>query len=329
MKKMKILYFISSICVRTSFWVWGIVLPFGLLAQNKQDFNQSLRSLFADYPYIPIRDYKPGMRFVVSPINWDKEDQTMKNFYVATDYDPNSGKPKEKRSQLSHNQLSGKAIKLIDIVERKPGGKNKTYFVFQVQGLDFLVEYELDFQVSNPKPPKQTAIEYLCYYDEIEALEKDLVGRQVYLRSNTIHYFDPKTKNRKSAMYAQRFLTARIEKVLPWFGGTTKIGYTTEEGDYGEVEIIISGTNLFDKPKNAHRYSFDHYFLLESPRFLFDEQTWKKIAKSELWRGMSPLEARLSQGEPDAIRQHHQNQTWKYPNRVLIFSGEKLKEWKP
>ncbi len=319
---MKKKYFIELILIKTILYFASYTY-----AQNKEDFVQSTRAIFSAYPYIALRDYKPGMRFVVSPINWDKENQTMKNFYMAIEYDPKTGKPNQKRTLLSHNQLSGKAIKLIDIVERRPNEKDKTYFVFEVQGLDFLVEYELDFQLSNPKPPKQTAIEYLCYYDEIEALSQDLVGRQVYLRGNTIHYYDPQSKQRKSTMYGKRFLTARIEKVLPWFGGTTKIGYTTEQGDYGEAEIIVSGTNLFDKPKNAHRYQFERHFLMENPRFNFDEPTWKKIEKGELWAGMTTLHARLAAGEPDEIYQVGDTEIWKFTDRKLTFKNGKLAKW--
>ncbi len=308
-------------------WVWCHSF---CQAQNN-DFDLSTRNLLAAYRYIPLREFKPGMRFVVSPVNWSKKGQTMNNFYISADYRPGQGRPKGKsgRMLLSHDQLSGKAMKIIDIVERKVGKKSMTYLIFEVQGMDYLVEYELDFQLSGPKPPRQEAIEYLCYYDEIEALSNELVGRQVYLRDNKISYYDPKTEKYHSVMYSKRFTTARITKVEGWFGGTIKIGYQTEQGDYGEVEVIVSGTNLFAKPKKAHLMKFERYFLLESPRFMVQPEVWERIERSEIWKGMSTTYARLAAGDPERIYQSGSKEKWVYPNRILYFESGKLYSWKP
>ena len=278
--------------------------------QIKRNNNETENIVGEQFKFIPMWEWKKGMKFVVLP------DKT--NIGSHLPLKPCGHMPKR-------NELAGKILQINKIEERQvscPRGQcTRTYIGFEVDGSDVCYEYEY----IGSKQEMKTSIAYsfqnidgLRYVSDIDKLRKMLVGKTLYVMSRRWK------GDRIAVAQAKKYIPAKIINV-GYSTDTccdTSIAFQTKDGVKAYFGFMLSGTNMPSYSRSYTSNGIDNFFSRKNPKngYKGRDKMWDPIVKGVIQVGMTEEEVVWAWGKPTRInRSSYGPEQWVYGLQYLYF----------
>lgn len=273
----------------------------------------------------PIHQWKKGMIFVMSSPENAEPNSPVDGFYFSIDYDQVKGAPRKPRQPLFLKDMVFKKLTLVSIEERPVRRKVFTYLVFQLQGMQQLVEYQIKSTLEELANDVGFYIPNICSYDDIQLFNQLVLERTVFLRNKKQQLSGQQAGKAGIVLYIQNFVSAQVIDIQPYGDGRFEVFFQTAEGDHCAQVVSLGGTN--EKPKQDPA-NFDRFFLFDHPKYHFDgsQKQWDHILHGRLVDGMKAEYVRLAYGDPLRIKTNHSGSVkkWYYDIKILKINNGKL-----
>ncbi len=305
-------------CFRRGWPALCFVLPalaFGLLPGARGDAPPGV------FPTVPESEWV-GTRFLILPQSRAVQHYGYQELYRDTD---------KEYVPLPYTEFAGRTARIVRIEQgHGPGGET----------LD-----EADLQFEDNKETVHADIDHGCMDDaapaaDLDAARRLYLGRTLWLTSDHLSTYDaakdvsdaPDAPARQSAfgrVRIKQYSPVKVVDVVPgWYSSAPVRFIVQEEGAAasGYVDVHMSDTNVPESSRAKDR--FEDTFLETDPRKLYPwpASVWTAIENKEVFVGMTAAQARLSWGEPKAIRRSaslNPSEQWIYaPGYSLTVTGD-------
>lgn len=269
--------------------------------ETKKELSEEEKFIDENFPFIHMADWRQGMRFMVETDKYaELGSRTELRFSKYKKSGPNAVRPLQKDYQ-------GKIFTVINLEERLvscPRGRcTRTYVVMECEGNKF--EYEFIGSIDEMRQKDVfTTIDKLICIDEIDKARELLINKKLFFLKDPL------------SAHQTQFIPVTITNVgmgSTLLYGPIKIIYAVESGKEYEIELKLSGTNIY----SGGGKKFNDVFRFNNPKNKYpeiSEEIWKLIQNGKVRIGMTEKECELSWGKPEKI------------NTTVLSSG-KQEQW--
>lgn len=282
-----------------------------------------------NFEYIPMDKWKEGMKFLV---------------LYKEEYDKGQGingmMPYTKSTKFSLNYISKEEFKWkIFTFKYSEYRKNGLlYLVFNCEGKMFVYNNSLSTE-NYFRDGHDVSMRDLVYVDEIDKAKELLLGKTLYIMSDTWYDGNLSKGGNPSSEKSKKFVPVVIKSIgvneLSTWSEPIKVIFETESGNEFYIPIKFTNTNNLYSGKREwyniereNKTMFYNVFSFNDPRLKYphiNSEVWHKIQQGTVAVGMTEEECILSWGKPKSVnRSSNGSDQWVYSRQYLYFDNGKL-----
>ncbi|UYW01760.1 hypothetical protein K5I29_02220 [Flavobacterium agricola] len=265
------------------------------IKREKKEEDIILREKLGGCDFIPLHDYKPGMKFYFPNDEYKiKSNYSYDNYYTISQIKKNRF---EKKS-IKYKDVAGKVFEIIKIEDRKESYFEDTYVILKQIDSSFVIEHKLSFKTQNSKEDwnsdtwRNRGLPDVVYAKEIDDFKTKYLNKELYAK---FPVGDKKFKKVKVVEIGAGSEKKPIRAVVK-----------DEEGNTKQIDFYTCGTNVssIDFINSTYDY-MEKYLSIENPKNNYKgiDDNWELICESNIKIGFTEEELLLSWGKPDRINE--------------------------
>jgi len=273
---------------------------------------------------VPIHRFEAGMEFFL-PLNQSKGSQ-MYDFFLQKDADENGFH----KTELIYDEYAGKKFTLLKVDERQGIGGLRTFFVFQVEGQEELVEYRVMMGKSALEALERKGIgqiKYLIAQKDVQEAQ-ELVGKTVYIKEFGFKKYGEQGATKSVHPLHKKFFAAEVIKVEEGVSlAPVRIVFEMPDKSLAYHDVVMSGTNI--DPSFSQEGAFDKFISFDNPKIAFEgsEIIWSLICSGKIATSMTKEQVKLTWGEPLGVIKDGDREQWEFHgNSYVVFKNNKVVE---